>query len=206
MSIKEGLSAIASEVLGDAQGEAEATIVDAEKQAKETLQTAKQQAEQSYQSIVSQAKAQAEAEKRKILSLTEVEIRNRILKIKEEIVDAAFNKSVEKLNAFVKTKQYHDYLLRLVENSSKKIGFRYLIIHVNAKDKAWLKQGSLDNLSRKVQLEIKLSDETENFIGGCRIQTADGKILYDNTIDNRLQGLKPYLRGEVAKILFEKEV
>ncbi len=205
MSIKEGLSAIASELLGDAQGEAEATIVDAEKQAKEALQAAKQQADQSYQSIVSQAKAQAEAEKRKILSLAEVEIRNRILKIKEEIVDAAFNRSVEKLNAFVKTKQYRDYFLRLVEDSSKKIGFKYLIIHVNAKDKAWLKQVSLDNLSRKVQLEIKLSDQAENFIGGVRIETADGKILYDNTIDNRLQELKPYLRGEVAKILFEKE-
>ncbi len=205
MSIKEGLSAIASELLGDAQGEAEATIVDAEKQAKEALQAAKQQADQSYQSIVSQAKAQAETEKRKILSLAEVEIRNRILKIKEEIVDAAFNRSVEKLNAFVKTKQYRDYFLRLVEDSSKKIGFKYLIIHVNAKDKAWLKQVSLDNLSRKVQLEIKLSDQAENFIGGVRIETADGKILYDNTIDNRLQELKPYLRGEVAKILFEKE-
>jgi vacuolar-type H+-ATPase subunit E/Vma4 len=42
-------------------------------------------------------------------------------------------------------------------------------------------------------------------MGGCVIQTGDGKVTYDSTIDNRLKELKPNLRVEVAKILFEKE-
>lgn len=205
MSVKEGLAGIASEVLGDVQKEAEAIIIDAENQAKETLQTAKQQADQSYQGIINQAKAQAEAERKKIVSLTEVEIRNRLLQTKEELVDAAFDRAVEKLNAFVKTAQYQDYLLKLVEEAAKKIGVKNLVIYVNAKDRAWLGQGSLDSLSKKLRLEMKLSDQTEDFIGGCRIQTADGKILFDSTIDNRLQELKPNLRAQVAKILFVKE-
>ena len=63
----------------------------------------------------------------------------------------------------------------------------------------------LNRLSKKLHCELKLSDETGDFIGGCKIQTADGKITYDSTIDNRLQELKPTLRVEVAKILFGKE-
>ena len=63
----------------------------------------------------------------------------------------------------------------------------------------------LNRLSKKLHCELKISDQTEDFIGGCKIQTADGKINYDSTIDNRLKELKPTLRVEVAKILFEKE-
>ena len=44
-----------------------------------------------------------------------------------------------------------------------------------------------------------------NFMGDCIIQIEDGKVTYDSTIDNRLKELKPNLRVEVAKILFEEE-
>ena len=112
MSIKNGLSAIANEVLGDVQKEAEAIILAAENQAKETLKAAKEQANQNYRAIISQAKAKAEAEKRKIASVTEVEMRNRLLQTKEDLVDAAFEKALGKLQNFVETEEYHTYLLK----------------------------------------------------------------------------------------------
>ena len=49
MTVKDGVSAIASEVLGDVQKEAEAIILAAENEAKETLRAAKEQADQNYQ-------------------------------------------------------------------------------------------------------------------------------------------------------------
>ena len=52
---------------------------------------------------------------------------------------------------------------------------------------------------------LTFSDKTEEFTGGCKIETENGKITYDNTIDNRLRELKPTLRIEVAKILFGEE-
>jgi V/A-type H+/Na+-transporting ATPase subunit E len=202
MGVKKGLVAIADEVLGDAQKEAEAIILGAEEEAKKTLKTAKEKADQNYLSIINQAKAKAEAEKRKIISLTEVEIRNRLLQTKEELVDLAFKKALQQLEAFVKTEQYHDYLLNLIEQASKRINPKNLLVQVNAKDKAWLTQESLTLLAIKLHFNIKLSNQTKDFVGGCRIQTEDGKVTYDCTIDNQLQELKPTLRSEVAKILF----
>ena len=107
MSIKEGLSAITSEVLGDVQKEAEAIILAAENEAKETLKAAKEQADQNYQTIINQAKTKAETERRKITSVTEVEMRNRLLQAKEDLVDHAFEKALVKLEDFVKTEEYH---------------------------------------------------------------------------------------------------
>ena len=56
MGVKDGLSAIANEVLNDVQKEAEAIILSAEKQSKEILKTEKEQAVQNYQTLIDQAK------------------------------------------------------------------------------------------------------------------------------------------------------
>ena len=205
MSIKDGLSAITSEVLEDVQKEAEAIIIAAENEAKETLKAAKEQADQKYQTIINQAKTKAENERRKITSVTEVEMRNRLLQTKEDLVNTAFEKALIKLEDFVTTEKYHEYLLKLIEEVAERIGQKNLVVQVNAKDKAWLTQDILNPLSKKLHCELKLSDQTEDCVGGCKIQTVDGKITYDSTIDNRLQELKPALRVEVAKILFGKE-
>ena len=205
MSIKDGLSAITSEVLEDVQKEAEAIILAAENEAKETLKAAKEQADQNYQAIITQAKTKAEAERRKITSVTEVEMRNRLLQAKEDLVDVAFEKALVKLQDFVKTEEYHEHLLKLIEEVAKRIASKNLLVQVNAEDKTWLTQDMLNRLSKKLRRELRLSDETGDFIGGCKIQTVDGKITFDSTINNRLQELKSTLRVEVAKILFGKE-
>ena len=155
---------------------------------------------------MNQATTKAEGERRKIASVTEVEMRNRLLQTKEDLVDAAFEKALVKLKDFVTTEEYHGYLFKLIEEVAKRIDQKNLVVQVNAKDKTWLTQDMLNRLSKKLHCELKLSDQTEDFIGGCKIQTVDGKITYDSTIDNRLQELKPTLRVEVAKILFGKEV
>ncbi len=206
MSIKDGLSAIANEVLGDVEKEAEAIIISAENQAKETLKVGKEQAVQNYQTLMNQATAKAEGERRKIASVTEVEMRNRLLQTKEGLVNTAFDKALVKLKDFVTTEEYHGYLLKLIEEVCGRIGQKNLVIQVNAKDKGWLTQDMLNRLSKKLHCTIKLSEQTEDFIGGCKIETLDGKITYDSTIDNRLEELKPTLRVEVAKILFVTEV
>ena len=205
MSVKEGLPAIASEVLAEVQKEAESIVLTAKNDAKEALKAAKQQADKNYQSVLNQAVARAEAEKRRIASVTEVEMRNFLLEAKEELVDAAFDKALVKLKEFAATVEYRRYLLKLIREVAKGLGQKSLVIQVNAKDKAWLTQGDLDRISKKLNCELKLLDETEDFIGGFKTQTADGKITCDSTIDNKLYELKPQLRVELAKIMFKEE-
>jgi vacuolar-type H+-ATPase subunit E/Vma4 len=88
---------------------------------------------------------------------------------------------------------------------AKEIDKKSLVVQVNVKDKGWLTQDMLNPIGKKLHYEFKLSDSTIDCIGGCKIQTEDGKIIYDGTIDNRLQEIKPVLRVEVAKVLFGKE-
>jgi V/A-type H+-transporting ATPase subunit E len=202
MGVKNGISEISNEVVGDIQKIAEALILKAETEAKERLKVAKEQADQNYQTIISQASAKAEAEKRKSASVTEVEMRNRLLQIKEDLVDDAFEKALVRVENFVKTIEYRTYLLKLIVVTAKKIGKKNLVIEVNAKDKHWLTPDKLKSLSIKAHCDFSISEKTGDFFGGCIIQSADFKIIYNNTLDNRLQEFKPILRIEIAKILF----
>lgn len=206
MSVKNGISAIAKDVVGDVQAEAEATILAAENEAKAILKGAKEQADQNFKTIITQAKSKAEAEKRKIASVTEVEMRNRLLQTKEDLVDAAFEKALAELRNFVETNNYHDYLLKIIQNAAERIGQKNLAIQVNAKDKEWLTQDMLNRLSKKLHCELRLLEKNSDYLGGCIIQTVDGKIIFDVTLDNRLQELKPVLRVELSKNLFGEAV
>jgi V/A-type H+-transporting ATPase subunit E len=111
LDVKNGVSAIADEVLGAAQKEAESVILEAENNAKETLRKAKEQADQIHQEILNQANIKIESEKRKIASITEVDVRNSLLQTKEDLVDVAFEKALVKLKDFVASEEYHDYFL-----------------------------------------------------------------------------------------------
>jgi V/A-type H+-transporting ATPase subunit E len=206
LNVKTGVSEITNEVIGDIQKEAEAIIATAENQAKEILRVAKKQADQTYHAILDEAAEKAAAEKRKIESIAEVEIRNRLLQTKEDLVDLAFKKAIVKLENFVTTEEYRTYLLKLVEEIAKEMDQTVLIIEVNAKDIGWLKPEMLKPTAKKLNIELKISKETQNYIGGCKIQTEDGKKVYDATLDNRLEVLKPQLRVEIAKKLFGEKV
>jgi len=204
-SIKKGLVAIASEILEDVTKESEIIIRDAEKKAKEILRDAKTEAERSRVRLLAEAEENGKIEQKKTQSLTAMELRNRLLQVKEEHINAVFDKALARLKQFVESESYPSYLLKFIEEAVKKIESNRLIVYVNSKDREWLANGKLDELSGKLGVKLALADETESCLGGCIVKTLDGKLSHDNTFEKRLQALKPILRIKVAKILFEKE-
>jgi V/A-type H+-transporting ATPase subunit E len=204
-SIKKGLVAIATEILEDVKKEAQGIIRGAEKEAQEILEKGKENAEKTYAELLADAKSKGENRKRKMKSSTEVEVRNRLLRAKEELVNTTFDEALSRLNEFVQTKSYQNHLLKLIQEAVKQIDSDTLVIYVNSKDREWLLDGDLDRLSEKLKVKLILADEAENCIGGCIVKTPDGKMSYDNTFESRLQLLRPVLRVRIAKMLFGRE-
>ena len=203
--IKEGLEGIADEVLDDVQEEAVILILQAEKEGKDLLKAAKSDSYKQYTKIMAEAVLKVDSEKRKVNSVADVEVRNRLLKKKEDLVELVFKKASLKLLEVVNTDNYFEYLLRLIKEASLQIGSKSMIVEVNSKDKAWLEQGNLERLSNNLKLNLRLAEETSSSIGGCKVQSIDGKLVYDNTLENRIQQLKPNLRLEIVKVLFLRE-
>jgi V/A-type H+-transporting ATPase subunit E len=200
-TIKEGLSAIAGEVLADAQKEAQTIIAQAKANAKQTLQKGKQEADRTYDTLIEVSTAQTDMEVRRMQSLTDVEARNLLLQVKETMIEAAYRTALEQMRLFTQTELYHNYLLKSVQEAAEKVESKQVTIQVNASDKTWLKTKTKE-LSEKLGVDLTLSRETGQWMGGCKAQSQDQTRIYDNTIETRLQQLWPELRIEVAKLLF----
>lgn len=205
-SIKNGLVAITNEVLETVLKEAEQTLRNAEKDAEDLLTKTREETAKTSAALIDEAKKKGEIEKKKAESLTEIEIRNRLLQAKEDLVNTVLEKVVVDLHDFIQHDAYHDYLFALIQEVAGKMGFDTLVIYVNSDDRDWLAKGKLDALSKKLGVQLVLGQKTEKCSGGCVIKTADGKVSYDNTFEKRLQQLKPALRIRIAKILFEEGV
>jgi V/A-type H+-transporting ATPase subunit E len=202
MNVKEGIVVIASEVLEDVQKEAESLIANAEREAIKTLEKSKELADQAYLSIIKKAEATAQSEEKRIASLGDIEVRNKLLQTKEELVDKAIQKAIEKLEAFTKTDQYYNFLQKQIERVASGMNSKKLRIQVNGKDKMWLSIKKLEELSKKLGVELAIIEESPEFIGGCKIKTPDNNITYDGTIDNKIAELRLNLRSQIANMLF----
>jgi V/A-type H+-transporting ATPase subunit E len=202
VNIKEGLAAISNEILEDVKTESEKIIRDAETKAAKILRDAKTEAESRHLSLLAEAKEKSELEQKKMKSLTQIEIRNIRLQVKENYINDVFDKALARLKQFVESDRYPSYLLEFIEESSKKIDSEQLVVFVNSKDRKLLKNGMFEDLSKKIGKKLTLADETVDCLGGCIVKTQDMRLQYDNTFEKRLHVLRPNLRIELAKILF----
>jgi V/A-type H+-transporting ATPase subunit E len=205
VKVKEGLKGIANEVLADVQKEAEVLVHKAEEDSKETLRIAKDESDKIYALVMAEAVTKTSSEKKKIDTKADVDVRNQILVAKDALMQSTFEKAQSRLNEVVNEEKYKKFLLKLIEESANKIGSGKLIVIISSRDKLWLTQKNIDIISKRLHVDLALADETTPSIGGCKIQTIDGRIIYDSTFENRIEQLKPALRPELAKILFQKE-
>ena len=166
------------------------------------LENSKELADQAYLSIIKKAEVTEQAEEKRIASLGDIEVRNKLLQTKDELVDKAIQIAIEKLESFTKTDQYYNFLQKQIERAALGMNSKKLSIQINGKDKMWLSNKKLQELSQKFGVELTITEKSPEFIGGCKIKTPDNNITYDGTIDNRIAELRLTLRSQIANMLF----
>jgi len=204
-NISRGLASITKEILEDAERDARNIISRAEAEAERILKHAKEEAERRYEEIIKKGKERIKDKKRQAISLFELETKNNLLEAKEEIIEEVYDEAIKRLRQYTLTEEYTNCIFRLMREASRQINSDALIIRLNERDHQILTKKRLDELSRKLGVKIIKSDEKINCIGGVVVTSLDGKIIVDNTFENRLRILKDSLRTKIAKILFEEE-
>jgi V/A-type H+-transporting ATPase subunit E len=53
------------------------------------------------------------------------------------------------------------------------------------------------------KVKISVSDEAIEALGGVKVKSKDGSVVYDNTLDSRIERLKPIIRKDIA-LMFTK--
>jgi V/A-type H+-transporting ATPase subunit E len=192
-------------VLSQREAELIAQIDSAYQEALSNLEASRSSLQSEYDRIVETSRKQAENLKRQILGSKRLSARNKELVLIEDAVNSYFQKVKERLSLLRKDKDYRRLIDEILEDCISAIDSDELIIECNEKDLGVVTE-EIQNLSKKSNnVKLSLSDRSINVIGGIRAKSADGSMTYDNTLDSRIERLKPLIRRDIAQMLRGEE-
>jgi V/A-type H+-transporting ATPase subunit E len=169
------------------------------------LELSKSQLELEYATIISNADKKAETFKRQVIGSSKLSSRNKELILLEQAVNDVFAKAKEKFLLHTDESIYKNLLIKMLDESIPNIATSGIVLECLEKDTDFFKQ-QIEGISAKYNKKIKLHSNLKNFMGGFRIKSNDGTITLNNTIDSRLERLKPLIRKNIAHILREGRV
>jgi len=148
--------------------------------------------ESEYDKIISDGNKEADKIEKQITGSADIEARNKQLMALEEAVDKVFSTALHQITNADRSGDYSNLIKTLIEEATKILGTSEISISTNAKDKNVV-QSALSQFSG-----AELSSETIDCIGGIKVKSKDGVMKFDNTIDARIERLKPLIRKEIA--------
>ena len=160
--------------------------------AKQTLDNSIPKLEQEFDKIISDGKKEADKIEKQIIGSSDLEVRNKHLLTLEIAIDKVFTKALEQIANTTRSADYSNLMKTLLDESTKILSTTKVIVSTNSKDKD-LVQSLLSKYPG-----AELSPETINCLGGVVVKSKDGAMKFDNTLDARIQRLKPLIRKEIA--------
>jgi V/A-type H+/Na+-transporting ATPase subunit E len=153
-----------------------------------------------YENIILDAEKKAENLKRQVSGSTKLSARNNELILLELAVNDVYGKAKEKLASYSEDPNYRNMLFKILDESIPNLATFDIIIECLRKDADFFKK-HIESLNMKYNKKIKVQSNLKNSLGGFKIKSSDGTITLDNTLDTRIERLKPLIRKNIAHIL-----
>jgi len=190
------------EIWKRARKKAEVILRNADEEAKRIIEDAKRRAETMLKSKVEPEKLLI---KRRIIGKAISDGRKMVALAKNEAVEKAFLRALEKLrsDAQSKSEEYVSFILKSLEHALSRFSNSDESLIVYAKE------SDLDLLRNHVHklaghLADKITFEKADLMGGIIVSDREGKRTYYGSLEGRVESLKPILREKVASILFRE--
>ena len=148
--------------------------------------------ESEYDKIISDGKKEADKIEKQIIGSSDLEARNKQLMVLEEAVDKVFSKALEEIANTDRSGDYSNLIKSLLDESTQILETSEITVFTNDKDKEVV-QSALSQYPGS-----ELGSDTIDCLGGIIAKSKDGAMTFDNTIDARIERLKPLIRKEIA--------
>jgi len=160
--------------------------------AQQNLDDAVPRLESEYDKIISDGKKEADKIEKQITGSSDIQARNKQLMLLEEAVNKVFSTAIDQISNADRSADYSNFIKTLIDNAIQVLGTSEISIMTNTKDKD-IVQSTISQFSG-----AELSSETISCLGGIKVKSKDGTMTFDNTIDARIERLKPLIRKEIA--------
>src|SRR5215212_10673278 len=201
MSSSSTLERTINKVISQAEADFITKIYSSYQQSLKNLEASRIKIEAEYNRILENARKQADNLKRQVIGSSRLAVRNKQLILIERAVNDTFEKAKTILASSNKENSYRILMTKILKDSVRMIDSEDLIVECNKNDIKLIEKAIADSFNANNKVKVKLSDRPINTIGGIRVKSADGSMTFDNTIDSRLESLKPLIRKNIAQML-----
>lgn len=157
------------------------------------LRSSRNSLENEYNKIIEDANKQAGNLKRQIVGSSSIDARNKQLLIVEDTVNKVFEEVRKKIDSIRDSKEYSSMLNNMLEDAVRVINDD-IIVECNKNDMKIIK----DLASKISQVKITVSKEPIDILGGLKARSKDSSIVYENTLERRIERLKPLIKKDIV--------
>lgn len=185
-----GFEKLRESLITRADQDAAKIIADAESKARELAASESSSASSISDLALSQAKKSLDLKSKERLAWARLESKRIISEAKEDAVSSSFDSLVEELTNLKKSSEYKSFIKTSVERATPHAGSG-AIVHVLKGEKDLVPKSK----------EITILEDLDGF-GGVIVESSDGTVFLDLTLETLLEMRRDDLRKEISERLF----
>ena len=192
MSSNSALESTIDQVLDRNSSEFSQSLKNSLEEAQKTLSDSLPMLEEEYEKIISDGKKEADKIAKQIVGSADLATRNKALLLVQESADKVLEKAKEKIQNMDRNSEYSSLITKLLTEATEALNTSEVIVYTNSKDKDVV-QSAVSSIS-----DAEMSNDMIDCMGGVKVTSKDGSMSFDNTIDARIELLKPLIRKDIA--------
>jgi|GEM_PF-1651520 len=205
--------ALSAEIERIAEEEARRIIGEAEQKAKQMVEEAKRKAEQMRKKALERKLKELEEEAQIELSLEKISAKKKLLDLKEEYFQKAFEEALSRVKEMAeskkKEKEYFKLVLDYLAEAFEATGASKLVVKTSKKAQELLlknKKEAIKELEKRLgrKVDFSLDEDPLDTVLGVLAYTPDEKLYYNSTVETKLGKLKEEKSNEVMELLFPR--
>jgi V/A-type H+-transporting ATPase subunit E len=200
----ETIETLARAILRDAKDEADQIQSDGREKAEAIRKRAEQQAEQERREILEHARQEAERLRGQVVANAQLKARTQQLEFREKLLERGFQAARERLPSLQKRSDYEKIAAFLLREAVTQLNAREAIVRADAATQRKL-DGAMDELAKDLEFRPSSLEPLKQGLGVI-VESADGHVTYDNTLETRLDRLKNSLRSPVYQVLMGEKL
>ena len=200
MSSSSPLERTIDKVLSQKESELISKIDSAYQESRRNLDSSRSKLNSEYVAILENARKQAENLKRQIVGSSKLSARNNQLILVEDSVSTVFEMARKRFLSVNKEPDYEKLMKQALLNSLNEIGKNDLRIECNRTDSNIVRK-IVEDINKEKGAKMVVVNENVDILGGIRAASSDGTLTYDDSIDSRIERLKPLIRKNIVQIL-----
>jgi vacuolar-type H+-ATPase subunit E/Vma4 len=194
------MESLSRAMIGEAKAEAEQAVTEAKARADAIRKKGQEQAEAQRAEILGRARQDAERLRGQVMATTQMKARTTELDHREILLNNVFATSRKQISSVQQWTDYNQIALRLLREALGQIKSPKVTVRADGTTQKNYTEAVLADLAKEFGTEISLGAALEKGTGVV-VETADGHLQFDNTLETRLNRLQNTLRSPVYRLL-----